>query len=89
MYKAIDLRHVIYDNNLWNTECDGERLYVKTTDIYPIVALKRIYVTSAPNRILSELKMLNMFDHKNVISLVTALREEDQVIAVYFFHDQI
>ena len=51
------------------------------------VALKRIYVTSSPTRILSELQMLKDMDHPNVMPLLSALRYQDQVIAVLpFFH---
>lgn len=53
------------------------------------VALKRIYVTSSPNRIFNELSLLNsLIGNKNVAPLLDAIRFEDQVIAVlpYYKH---
>lgn len=53
------------------------------------VAIKKIYVTSSPQRILNELELLN--DLKNcpaVCPLITAFRSTDQVLAIlpYFRH---
>lgn len=54
------------------------------------VAIKKIYVTSSPQRILNELELLH--DLKNcpaVCPLITAFRSTDQVVAIlpYFRHD--
>lgn len=82
----------MYDNVSWcqdhkNKECDG------------LVALKRIYVTSSPERILNEIGILHLLKyfmnllitsgHPRVVPIITALRHEDQIIAVmpYFKHD--
>jgi len=47
------------------------------------VALKRIYVTSSPYRIMNELKLLaELRDAEHVAYLIQAIRHEDQVIAV-------
>lgn len=54
------------------------------------VALKRIYATSSATRIATEIDLLlKLRDYDYVTSLVTALRHEDQIIAVlpYFEHD--
>lgn len=52
------------------------------------VALKRIYVTSSPNRIFNELSLLNsLIGNPNVAPLLDALRHEDQVIAVLPYYD--
>lgn len=54
-----------------------------------LVALKRIYVTSSPQRIYNELKLLyTLSGHRNIASLLDVIRFEDQVIAVlpYFEH---
>lgn len=52
------------------------------------VALKRIYVTSSPNRIFNELSLLNtLIGNPNVAPLLDALRYEDQVIAVLPYYD--
>jgi cell division control protein 7 len=83
VYKAVDLKHRKYDNSKWcnctqNTQCG-------------YVALKRIYATSSPNRIFTELALLHCLgDHPNIAPLITAIRHEDQVVAVlpYFSHDQ-
>jgi cell division control protein 7 len=53
------------------------------------VAIKKIYVTSSPQRILNELELL--FDLRNCASvcpLITAFRQDDQVVAIlpYFRH---
>ncbi|QPG74414.1 hypothetical protein FOA43_001743 [Brettanomyces nanus] len=56
---------------------------------YHLVALKRIYVTSSPQRILNELKLLRGFNlSMRVAPLLDAVRYEDQVIAVlpYYKH---
>lgn len=55
----------------------------------PLVALKRIYVTSSPQRIFNELNLLyTLRGHPNVAPLLDVLRFEDQVIAVlpYYQH---
>jgi cell division control protein 7 len=55
----------------------------------PLVALKRIYVTSSPQRIYNELNLLyTLRGHENVAPLLDVLRYEDQVIAVlpYYQH---
>ncbi|GMF16124.1 unnamed protein product [[Candida] boidinii] len=55
----------------------------------PIVALKRIYVTSSPQRIYNELQLLHsLVGCPNVAPLIDAIRHEDQVIAVlpYYRH---
>lgn len=56
---------------------------IKTT-----VALKRIYVTSSPQRIHNELNLLyNLRGHPNVAPLIDVLRYEDQVIAVLPYYE--
>jgi cell division control protein 7 len=53
------------------------------------VAIKKIYVTSSPMRILNELELLNALRGCNsVCPLITAFRSTDQVVAVlpYFRH---
>jgi cell division control protein 7 len=53
------------------------------------VAIKKIYVTSSPYRILNELELLNDLRHADsVCPLITAFRDTDQVVAVlpYFSH---
>ncbi|KAG4430500.1 hypothetical protein IFR05_014024 [Cadophora sp. M221] len=53
------------------------------------VAIKKIYVTSSPSRILNELELLNdLRGFESVCPLITAFRSTDQVAAVlpYFRH---
>jgi cell division control protein 7 len=53
------------------------------------VAIKKIYVTSSPSRILNELELLNdLRGFDSVCPLITAFRHTDQVVAVlpYFRH---
>ncbi|CAD6502934.1 BgTH12-02608 [Blumeria graminis f. sp. triticale] len=53
------------------------------------VAIKKIYVTSSPSRILNELELLTDLSHcDSVCPLITAFRDTDQVVAVlpYFRH---
>lgn len=54
-----------------------------------IVALKKIYVTSSPSRILNELELLHeLRNSPHICPLLTAFRHLDQVVAVlpYFRH---
>lgn len=54
-----------------------------------IVALKKIYVTSSPHRIMNELELLHeLRDSPYICPLLTAFRHLDQVVAVlpYFRH---
>ncbi|KAK3319580.1 kinase-like domain-containing protein [Cercophora scortea] len=53
------------------------------------VAIKKIYVTSSPTRILNELELLHVLrDCPSVCPLITAFRQTDQVVAIlpYFRH---
>ncbi|KAK6357010.1 hypothetical protein TWF718_001341 [Orbilia javanica] len=98
VYKAIDLR---YDNyiNEWDLDertaeyysprSKRQRLNQAKEKKVKYVAIKKIYVTSSPQRIHNELELLkDLTGSKNVVSLITAFRHLDQVIAVmpYFRH---
>ncbi|KAF9922858.1 hypothetical protein FBU30_007001 [Linnemannia zychae] len=101
VYKAIDLEYDQYDNTPWDYEmeripdtdtADGTTpATIKLSDSGggKVVALKRIYVTSSPDRIQNEISILHdLSGHKNVVPLITAFRFMDQVIVVlpYFEH---
>lgn len=100
VYKAIDLEHEQYDNTAWDYEmekipgADVSEEKTATTKLSDseggkVVALKRIYVTSSPDRIQNEIAILHdLSGHKNVVPLITAFRFMDQVIVVlpYFEH---
>ncbi|CAO1625064.1 unnamed protein product [Parajaminaea phylloscopi] len=85
VYKALDSYHDWYDNFEWAKPSAppavsrGGRLHY--SQVY--VALKRIYVTSSPDRILNELEiMAELRGCVNISFLITAFRTEDQVVAV-------
>lgn len=84
MYKAIDLYHDYYDNTIWtNKEPHPPRQHARKKGKGVYVALKRIYVTSSPDRILNELAIMeDLRGRRNIAYLVTAFRTEDQIIVV-------
>ncbi|KAF9143129.1 hypothetical protein BGX30_001249 [Mortierella sp. GBA39] len=100
VYKAIDLEHEQYDNTAWDYQMEklpgadvseDKSTTTKLSDSEggKVVALKRIYVTSSPDRIQNEIAILHdLSGHKNVVPLITAFRFMDQVIVVlpYFEH---
>lgn len=102
MYKAEDIMYDRYDNS-WDYEDDlakwtppplksaatsfsSQRSSRRRTRY---VAIKKIYVTSSPSRILNELELLHdLRQCPSVCPLITAFRETDQVVAIlpYFRH---
>jgi cell division control protein 7 len=92
VYKAEDLKYDQY-NNQWdsqNLENSPWRKHKRTKSRGPrYVAIKKIYVTSSPVRVLNELEILHDLKHsENVCPLITSFRHNDQVIAIlpYFQH---
>ncbi|KAI9722845.1 MAG: hypothetical protein M1828_004411 [Chrysothrix sp. TS-e1954] len=96
VYKAEDLHYNEYNND-WDIDKDKEN--VNTTQHHKrakierrkphYVAIKKIYVTSSPARIMNELELLHLLRHCDSIApLITAFRDKDQVIAIlpYFAH---
>ncbi|KAI7960228.1 hypothetical protein MJO29_005296 [Puccinia striiformis f. sp. tritici] len=66
-----------------NNDDPHNTLKPKKKNSHVYVALKRIYVTSSPFRIMNELKLLaELRDAEHVAYLIQAIRHEDQVIAV-------
>ena len=68
MYKATDLNYHLYENNWdtgwkearkWSSPPINARGRVQISPSKKYVALKRIYVTSSPIRILNELELLH------------------------------
>ncbi|KAJ3018125.1 hypothetical protein HKX48_003148 [Thoreauomyces humboldtii] len=93
VYQAVDLNHESYDNAAWVEQqgrvTEGKDVSISAQKRPPSVALKRIYVTSSPQRIYSEIRILHVLSgHPNIVHLVTAIRHQDQVILVlpYFQH---
>ncbi|CCG81841.1 Putative uncharacterized protein [Taphrina deformans PYCC 5710] len=82
VYKAEDCHQQVHDNS-WLDSRGGNR----NASYY--VAIKRIYVTSSPQRIYNELDILrSLSGSDNVLPMITAFRHEDQVFVVlpYFKH---
>ncbi|SMN20266.1 similar to Saccharomyces cerevisiae YDL017W CDC7 DDK (Dbf4-dependent kinase) catalytic subunit required for firing origins and replication fork progression in S phase through phosphorylation of Mcm2-7p complexes and Cdc45p [Maudiozyma saulgeensis] len=83
VYKAKDIRGKVtskYNTHFW-PQANGKKY----------VALKKIYVTSSPQRIYNELNLLYMLNSSNrVAPLCDASRIRDQVIAVlpYYPHEE-
>lgn len=105
MYKAEDLQYDYYqndwdidgkDNCKWTTpplrkdnQHSDERSKSQKTRKPRYVAIKKIYVTSSPQRILNELELLDALSGcKSVCPLITAFRHSDQVVAIlpYYRH---
>ena len=94
VYKAEDLLYEHYQNK-WDADNNKENLNSTSSDLKQgqsrpsrtkYVAIKKIYVTSSPSRILNELELLHdLRDSPNVCPLITAFRHQDQVIAILPF----
>ena len=98
VYKAEDLLHDQHRND-WDLQSSSPGPWIsppiKTRDNaaprrkQKYVALKKIYVTSSPMRILNELELLNdLRSCRAICPLITAFRHQDQVVAVlpYYRH---
>ncbi|KAF4509402.1 hypothetical protein G6O67_003578 [Ophiocordyceps sinensis] len=97
VFKAEDLLYSHYDNS-WDLDGDSARWMpppLKTRHHHQprrrpqYVAIKKIYVTSSPARILNELELLHELRRcPSVCPLITAFRHTDQVVAIlpYFRH---
>lgn len=79
VYKAIDLQHFAFDNDEWVTRGPLDPFRKGVCH----VALKKIYVTSSPQRIFNELSIMEDLRPAEYVSyLITAFRAEDQIVAV-------
>ncbi|KAF2724189.1 cell cycle protein kinase-like protein [Polychaeton citri CBS 116435] len=88
VYKAEDILYDHYDNSwdLDSQEADSLDRPSRHSRKPRFVAIKKIYVTSSPLRILNELELLHdLRDSTNVCPLITAFRDQDQVIAILPF----
>ncbi|KAF2232770.1 kinase-like protein [Viridothelium virens] len=97
VYKAEDLHYDAYQNDWdveakenakWSSPSSRRRMFAHRQKPH-CVAIKKIYATSSPGRILNELELLHdLRDSTSVCPLITAFRHQDQVIAVlpYFQH---
>lgn len=91
VYKAEDItgktRYLMGDSIWSSPDIKKRKTKKKSSKVY--VALKRIYVTSSPQRIFNELNLLYMLSGSSrVAPLLEALRYQDQIIAVlpYYAH---
>ena len=88
VYKAEDLLYEHYKNE-WDLDAQYEAAHgTSSTNKHKprFVAIKKIYVTSSPLRILNELELLHdLRESPNVCPLITAFRHQDQVIAILPF----
>ncbi|KAG7447698.1 kinase-like protein [Guyanagaster necrorhizus] len=88
VYKAVDLFYDKWDNRPW--QCPhppGSSAHPQSVAREPgskiFVAIKRIYVTSSPERIKNEISVLeDCRGCRHVSQLITAFREKDQVVAI-------
>ncbi|OXM81671.1 cell division control protein 7 [Cryptococcus neoformans Bt63] len=85
VYLAYDSLHHLHSNEYWLGQKDGAN---QIPDKHAVrVALKKILVTSSAIRIENELAILeDLRGCRNVSQLITAFREEDQVIIVLPYH---
>ncbi|KAI8087523.1 kinase-like domain-containing protein [Thamnidium elegans] len=86
VYKALDIRRDYYQNQEWEhllSSTEDEEQQQSSKPVNQFVALKRIYDTSSPHRIVNEIELLRKFLGKPCISpLITAFRQQDQVFVV-------
>ena len=89
VYKAIDLwYHTKWDNSPWHGRHPPSSSAYYQTMPYPrgnkvFVAIKRIYVTSNPERIRNEISIMeDCRGTRHTCQLITAFRNRDQVVAV-------
>ena len=92
VYKAIDLHYHDYDNSPWLGSHPPEssahyQSLPKKQGAKVFVAIKRIYVTSGPDRIKNELQLMESCRGcRHVSQLITAFRHDDQVAIVMPYH---
>ncbi|KAF8490281.1 kinase-like domain-containing protein [Gautieria morchelliformis] len=92
VYKAIDLRHHEWINTSWRgPRPPGSLAGYQSAEHDPsrkfFVAIKRIYVTSMPERIRNEIAILeDVRGCRHVSQLITAFRQADQVVAIMPYH---
>ncbi|KIM63697.1 hypothetical protein SCLCIDRAFT_1214088 [Scleroderma citrinum Foug A] len=93
VYKAIDLwYHTKWDNTPWHGHHPPPSSAHYQSVPYPkgskvFVAVKRIYVTSNPERIRNEISIMqDCRGTRHTCQLITAFRHQDQVVAIMPYH---
>ncbi|EDR12174.1 uncharacterized protein LACBIDRAFT_152151, partial [Laccaria bicolor S238N-H82] len=92
VYKAIDLRYEEWDNTPWHghhspSSSAHYQSVPRPEGSKVFVAIKRIYVTSSPERIRNELMIMEECRGcRHVSQLITAFRHNDQVAIIMPYH---
>ncbi|RDB20032.1 Cell cycle serine/threonine-protein kinase hsk1 [Hypsizygus marmoreus] len=93
VYKAIDLGyHDKWDNTSWQGHHPPSSSAYYQSAPHPrdqkvFVAIKRIYVTSSPERIRNEISIMeDCRGCRHISQLITAFRHDDQVVAIMPYH---
>ncbi|TFY83111.1 hypothetical protein EWM64_g898 [Hericium alpestre] len=93
VYKAVDLGyHTKWDNDAWlghhpSFSSAHYQSVPRPEDGKAFVAIKRIYVTSNPERIRNEITIMeDCRGARHISQLITAFRQEDQVVAIMPYH---
>ncbi|KAG5650090.1 hypothetical protein H0H81_000808, partial [Sphagnurus paluster] len=93
VYKAIDLGyHEKWDNQPWHGHHPPSSSAYYQSEPRPqdskvFVAIKRIYVTSSPERIRNEISIMeDCRGCRHISQLITAFRHDDQVVAIMPYH---
>ena len=93
VYKALDLGyHDKWDNTPWQghhppSSSAHYQSAPRPPDSKVFVAIKRIYVTSSPERIRNEISIMeDCRGCRHVSQLITAFRHNDQVVAIMPYH---
>ena len=93
VYKAVDLGyHTKWDNSPWHGHHPPSSSAYYQSAPRPsgskvFVAIKRIYVTSNPERIRNEISIMeDCRGSRHVSQLITAFRHHDQVVAIMPYH---
>ncbi len=93
VYKAIDLGyHTKWDNSVWHGIHRAPSSAYYQAEARPpgsnvYVAVKRIYVTSGPERIRNEIAIMeDCRGCRHVSQLITAFRQYDQIVAIMPYH---
>lgn len=93
VYKAIDKAyHTKWDNAPWHghhptSSSAHYQTVARPSGSKVYVAVKRIYVTSSPERIRNEIAIMeDCRGCRHVSQLITAFRNEDQVVAIMPYH---
>ncbi|KZT70349.1 kinase-like protein [Daedalea quercina L-15889] len=94
VYKAIDLGyHDRWDNAPWQGYRSPSASYQSLSrppGSKVFVAVKRIYVTSGPERIRNEISIMeDCRGCRHISQLITAFRQHDQVVAIMPYHRNI